>query len=94
MNTASVTELKNSLSAYLGKVQRGQRVVVTDHHRPVAILQSIFNHPMPSELLGLAADGLVAMPKGKLDLQSFLSLPKGRSRTSLVSAVSEDRDGR
>ncbi len=36
--TASVRDLKNRLSAYLRRVQAGQRLIVTDRGRPIAEL--------------------------------------------------------
>jgi prevent-host-death family protein len=39
--TAGVRELKNRLTHYLRLVEQGERVIVTDRHRPIAILQSI-----------------------------------------------------
>ncbi len=94
MKTASVTELKNGLSGYLEKVQRGHRVVVTEHQRPVAILEKVETHQLPPEVAGLAARGLVVLPKEACNPQAFLAMPKGRCGASVAAAVTEDRDGR
>lgn len=38
MNTVEVGELRQNLSRYLRRVERGERLVVTDRNRPVAEL--------------------------------------------------------
>ena len=38
MNTVGVAQLRQNLSRYLERVQRGERLVVTDRNRPVAEL--------------------------------------------------------
>jgi len=38
MNTVGIAELRQNLSRYLQRVQRGERLVVTDRNRPVAEL--------------------------------------------------------
>ena len=38
MQTTSITELKNSLSAYLRSVKAGEEVLITDRGRPIARL--------------------------------------------------------
>src|SRR5207247_532524 len=52
-NRVGVAELRQNLSVYLRRVQRGERLVVTDRNRPVAELG-----PAPST--GAALDRLIA----------------------------------
>jgi prevent-host-death family protein len=59
-NTVGVAELRQNLSRYLRRVERGERLVVTDRNRPVAELG-----PPPSggsELDRLIAAGRVSRP--------------------------------
>jgi len=59
-NTVGVAELRQNLSVYLRRVQRGERLVVTDRNRPVAELG-----PAPStgaQLDQLIAEGRVSRP--------------------------------
>ena len=76
-----VRELRQNLSVYLRRINRGERFEVTDRGRPVALLV-----PLPgglSPLQRLIAEGRVRAPKGDvLDLPS----PEG----SPSNAVSED----
>jgi prevent-host-death family protein len=60
MNTVGVAQLRQNLSRYLRRVERGERLVVTDRNRPVAELGP---PPTPaSELDRLVADGRLARP--------------------------------
>lgn len=59
--TVGVAELRQNLSRYLRRVERGERLLVTDRNRPVAELG-----PPPStgaELDRLIADGRVSRPR-------------------------------
>lgn len=61
MNTVGVAELRQNLSRFLRRVERGERLLVTDRNRPVAELG-----PPPSEgaaLDRLIAEGRVARPR-------------------------------
>jgi len=60
MNTVGVAELRQNLSRYLRRVERGERLIVTDRNRPVAELG-----PPPStgaELDRLIVEGRVSQP--------------------------------
>jgi prevent-host-death family protein len=59
-NTVGIAELRQNLSRYLRRVERGERLIVTDHNRPVAELG-----PPPStgaDLDRLIAEGRVSRP--------------------------------
>ncbi|HUZ10170.1 MAG TPA: type II toxin-antitoxin system prevent-host-death family antitoxin [Acidimicrobiales bacterium] len=51
--TVGIAELRQNLSRYLERVARGERLLVTDHNRPVAELG-------PPPATGTALDRLVA----------------------------------
>ncbi len=58
--TVGIAELRQNLSRYLRRVERGERLIVTDRNRPVAELG-----PPPStgaELDRLIAEGRVSRP--------------------------------
>jgi prevent-host-death family protein len=58
--TVGVAELRQNLSTYLRRVERGERLIVTDRNRPVAELGP---PPTPSsELDRLVAEGRVSRP--------------------------------
>ena len=59
--TVGIAELRQNLSQYLRRVERGERLLVTDRNRPVAELG-----PPPStgaELDRLIAEGRVSRPR-------------------------------
>jgi prevent-host-death family protein len=56
-----VRDLKNNLSRYLDRVQKGTEVVVTDRGRPVARLSAIDHQT--EHLAELIASGIVRAPK-------------------------------
>jgi prevent-host-death family protein len=79
-----VRELRQNLSKYLRRVARGERLEVTDHGRPVAVLA-----PLPAAdrpITRLVASG--RLPAPETDLLALLP-PKGRP-TSRVSGALED----
>ena len=63
--TVGVGELRQNLSKFLRRVERGERLVVTDRNRPVAQLA-----PLPhgqSALERLVAEGRAEPPRNALD---------------------------
>ncbi|MBI4896888.1 MAG: type II toxin-antitoxin system prevent-host-death family antitoxin [Actinobacteria bacterium] len=61
MNSVGVAELRQNLSKYLRRVENGERLVVTDHNKPVAELG-----PAPStgrELDLVIAEGRATAPR-------------------------------
>lgn len=59
MTTVGIAELRQNLSAYLRRVERGERLVVTDRNRPVAELGP---PPTSGALDRLIAAGRVVRP--------------------------------
>lgn len=68
MNTVGIAELRQNLSRYLARVERGERLVVTDRNRPVAELG-----PPPST--GAALDRLIAEGRVSRPLRRGLPEP-------------------
>ncbi len=66
-DTVGVGELRRNLSRYLRRVERGERLVVTDRNRPVAELG-------PPATTGAALDRLVA--EGRLSRPIRRGLPE------------------
>jgi prevent-host-death family protein len=66
-STVGVAELRQNLSRYLRRVERGERLIVTDRNRPVAELG-----PPPST--GAQLDRLIA--EGRLARPSRRGLPE------------------
>jgi prevent-host-death family protein len=96
MNTASISEAKNQLSALLKLVQAGQSILITDRGVPVARLEPVqLGAGVPPRMIALAQQGLVRLPKKQPDA-SWLDLPRpvlkpGPSASDLV--IEERRSG-
>jgi prevent-host-death family protein len=65
MIQAGVREMKDRLSEYLRRVRRGERVVITDRGRPVAVLVAIGEEATEEAAWALVRKGLGAWSGGK-----------------------------
>jgi len=84
-----VRELRQNLSKYLRRVERGERLEVTEHGRPVAVLGPLGEADSPMERL--IAAGRASAPS--VDIMTLLP-PRGRTTTRISEALSADRDDR
>jgi prevent-host-death family protein len=65
--SVGVAELRRNLSRYLRRVERGERLLITDRNKPVAELG-------PPPITGAALDRLVA--EGRLPRPARIGLPE------------------
>lgn len=95
MEKATISELKNSLSAYLKKVRAGQSILILDRNHPVARLERVVAGERGDERLDrLERAGLVRRPSTPLSLKE-LRAPAPKPRRSVAQAlVDERREGR
>jgi prevent-host-death family protein len=84
-----VRELRQNLSKYLRRVERGERLEVTEHGRPVAVLAPIGTPSSPMERL--IATGRAMAPT--TDILSLLP-PPGRVSMTASEALLDDRADR
>jgi antitoxin (DNA-binding transcriptional repressor) of toxin-antitoxin stability system len=91
MKVASISELKDSLSAHLERVRAGELVVVTDRRSPVATLERIAPGTMHGGVMTLISEGIVAPRKEDLNLEAFFSTAAAQSDQGLVSAIADER---
>ncbi len=90
MLTVGIRELKNRLTHYLRLTYKGERIVVTDHGKPVAILHELTEveaDAPPEECLAAAsAGGMVRLPQpgASLDLKAKPVVHKGRSAAEML----------
>lgn len=94
MKVASVSQLKNSLSAHLQAVQRGDPCLVTDRRKPVAVIHPVSADAVPADLQDLVAAGQVSTSGRVLDVKAFLRRPKARCAGGLTAVVLREREGR
>jgi prevent-host-death family protein len=95
--TAGVRELKNRLTHYLGLVKNGERVIVTDRNRPVAVLRPLkdgdeVDDSIEARLVFLAREGGLRLGEPKQRLRDWKAVPATGKPASRV--VSSDRESR
>ncbi len=94
MEKATVSKLKNNLSAYLRKVRAGHPVVIYDRDVPIARIERIeASGRVPDRLALLQAEGLVRPPKRPLSGKELRAkLPVLSSRARLLEALLDERE--
>jgi prevent-host-death family protein len=93
METATITEVKNGLSAIIDRVKAGESVIVTDRGVPVAVIEPMSAHvDVDDRLARLERAGIIKRGRGKVPLELLRTpgpqLPDG---VDLVSYVLEER---
>jgi prevent-host-death family protein len=83
--TVGVGELRQNLSKFLRRVERGERLVVTDRNRPVAELGPLRRDE--SAVDRLVAEGRATPPRGTLDFKPI----KLKGRYSASDALRDVR---
>lgn len=90
MEHVSVRELRQHLSRYLRRVEKGEHLLVTDRRRPVAMLG-----PLPEEIdiidLMIATGELTPAAGDLLDLRPPSPAVPGRSTSELWDELRADR---
>jgi len=97
MKKASITETKNHLSRLLDEVKAGTTILIMDRDKPVARLEPVATAERTGaeRAVALVRDGLAAAPRGRFDVQAFLSrkavvrLPAGASAVQALLAERE-----
>ena len=94
MKTASISQAKNHLSAFLDAVRHGETVLILDRGRPVARLEPILSSGLEDHILHLKRQGVLRRPTGKVSAALLNSPPPQTKRSALevlLEARSEDR---
>jgi prevent-host-death family protein len=93
MKTATITEIKNGLSAVIDRVRAGETVVVTDRGIPVARIEPVHGHAVPGarrarlERAGLLRTGTRPLPAAFVGTRRPTLAPGA----SAVQAVLDER---
>ena len=88
VTTVSVRDLRNRLSEILQRVADGERIMVTDRGRPVAVMSPPDAPPEHDTIAGMVREGIASWGGGK---------PRGATRPARVrgkpvsATVLEDR---
>ena len=93
METATITEVKNGLSALIDRVKAGASIVVTDRGVPVAVIEPVSGRvDVDDRLARLERAGIIKRGKAAPPLDLIHTPgPKVREGLSLVDAVLEER---
>jgi antitoxin (DNA-binding transcriptional repressor) of toxin-antitoxin stability system len=91
MKVASISELKDNLSAHLDLARSGERIVVTDRKSPIATLERIPPGSLSDSQQRMVAAGIIAPREQSLDPALLLAMPMAECSSSLVAAVLEER---
>jgi len=93
MKTASISQLKNSLSAYVDQVKAGESVLVTDRGVVVARIDPAAARPDPAgRLERLERAGLVRVGRGAPPVDMVrVPGPRLREGMSIVEIVLDER---
>ena len=79
MLAVGVRELKNRLSEYLNRVRTGERVMITDRGRPVAVISPPPVTPVDRRIEAMLREGVVRWGGGK---------PRGAARPPRIRGAS------
>ncbi|MFZ0429517.1 MAG: hypothetical protein WAO20_15470 [Acidobacteriota bacterium] len=91
MERATISQVKNRLSAYLRKVRQGESVLILDRHRAVARLERVDNETAPNDSLDrLERNGLIKRSRTPLPLELLRTAPPEAGK-SVVEALLEER---
>jgi len=96
MEKATISQLKNSLSAYLKKVRAGQSVLILDRNEPVAVLERIDTDERPEgRLTRLEQAGVIRRSRTARPLDALSATRPPKPKRSVVAAlIDERREGR
>jgi prevent-host-death family protein len=91
MKQASISELKNQLSAYLRCVRGGEPVIVYDRKRPIARIERVADEDYDDRIAQLQRDGLLAPPVEPMPMD-LLRSPAPHADLSVLEALIEARE--
>ena len=98
METASITEVKNGLSAIIDRVKAGESIVVTDRGVPVAVIEPVSGRiDVEDRLARLERAGLIRRGTGKVPLELIRTpgpTPRGGGNIAVEYLLEERREGR
>jgi prevent-host-death family protein len=94
-DSVGIAELRQNLSKYLKLVADGERLTVTDHNRPVAVLGPVPARERSEKLQRLIDEGKVRPaknPTGTFPPPLDFELPPGMSSEQIFEELREEDD--
>ncbi|HEY6598746.1 MAG TPA: type II toxin-antitoxin system prevent-host-death family antitoxin [Pseudomonadales bacterium] len=92
MEKATISQLKNSLSAYLKKVRGGQSVLILDRNEPIAVLERVNSNERPEgRLARLEQAGSIRRSRTARPLDALATTKPPKSKKSVLTALLDER---
>ena len=95
MEKATISEIKNHLSAYLKKVKAGQSILILDRDQPVARLERVAREQHPDDRLSrLERAGLIRRATQPVPIKALKAAAPNAKHGVLQALMEERREGR
>jgi antitoxin (DNA-binding transcriptional repressor) of toxin-antitoxin stability system len=94
MKKASISYLKNNLSASIRQVKEGESVLITDQNQAVAVIKPITADTGNPQLESLISKGVLRPPVSPLVVDQLFNHPRATCSMSLTEALLEERNER
>ncbi len=95
MEKATISQIKNHLSAYLQKVRAGESVLILDRDQPVARLERVGGEAFVEDKLAcLERDGLVRRARQPMPMELLRSPAPAATQSVLAALLEERQEGR
>jgi antitoxin (DNA-binding transcriptional repressor) of toxin-antitoxin stability system len=92
MERATISQLKDRLSAYIKKVRAGRTILIVDRDEPVARLERIPpGADADDRLTRLERAGTLRRGKGRIDVASLRRTGPAPTRADVLGALVDDR---
>jgi prevent-host-death family protein len=92
MKRSSVSELKAHLSAHLGRVKRGDEILITERGRPIArLVPAAGSEGMDERIKRLVAAGLIRPARRGLSPELLKRSPVKDPKGKVLDALLEER---
>ncbi len=88
MERVGIRELKENMSRYMSKIRTGEKIILTDRKKEIAIIMPLGKKPGEEKLYQLIQQGLASWDGGMPEGVPGRIASKGKS---VSSAVIEDR---
>jgi prevent-host-death family protein len=84
MTEVGVKALKDQLSSWLRRASTGEKIVITEHGRPIALLMPVEQSEDAREAWELVGAGLASWSGGKPRGSAHPAKPRGKSTAEMV----------
>ena len=88
MKTIGIRELKENLGRYMKRVRTGERIIITDRKKEIAIIMPLENKAKEEKIYQLIQRGMACWSGGKPEGMPVRIISRGKS---VSDAVIEDR---